>query len=178
VSRSTVRAAIVTYLTAKSSSGDSSISYLTNVFGFPAKYTPGREFYDGEDPGILNGAMIYLYFGSDNQRRIALGGAHSGKKYRDYVLTLDCFFRSQEQLSQTAGLNNETFLDDLVTEILADRNAGAPGTIFQWGEGGMSGGQDIFIESFYPELLQVKGAGTTTQIFSTLKVSVSEVLTT
>lgn len=170
VSRSTVRAAIVSYLQG------AGITSLSTVKPFPAKFTPEMEFYAGEDPGTQDGCIIYTFISKESERRIALGGPHSGKKAVEYEFVLDCFFRSTKRKTEDVGVDNEAFLDSLVTAIRADRTAGAPDIIFQWGEGVFPGSSDIDITSYYPRSLN--GAASATQVFSSVRVSVVEILNT
>ena len=170
MSRSTVRAALVSYLQ------NAGITNLSTVYGFPPKLTKEGEFFDGQDPGHASGVVIYLWFEAQHEQRFALGGAHSGKKGVNYSLVMDCYLRSTHKKSQDAGDDNDNFLDSLVSAIRADRNAGAPGLVFQWGEGQFPNeGVDIDIASFYPRILN--GAGTATQIYSSVRVNVTEIVT-
>jgi hypothetical protein len=170
MSRATVRAQIASYLTG------AGVSFLNSVKPFPAKFTPEMEFYQGEDPGHSSGAICYIYFAGQREARIALGGAHNGRKAVEYEVVLDCFMRSMHKKSEDAGTDNETFLDALTTAIRADRNAGNANIIFQWGEGNVNGGTDISITSYYPRLLN--GAGSATQTYSTVRLTVVEILNT
>ena len=170
MSRATVRAAVVKYLQG------AGITSLASVKPFPAKFTSEMEFYAGEDPGTQDGCIIYTFINRESERRIALGGPHNGKKAVDYEFTLDCFFRSTKRKTEDVGADNEAFLDSLITAIRADRNAGAPDVIFQWGEGTFPGGADIDITSYYPRSLN--GAASATQVFSSVRVSVVEILNT
>ena len=170
MSRATVRAQITDYLS------NYGITNLSGVKPFPAKFTPEMEFFAGEDPGHSSGAIIFLFFETERETRIALGGAHDGRKAVEYSVVLDCFMRSTHRKSEDAGADNEAFLDSLMAAIRADRNAGNPAVIFQWGEGTFPGSPDIEVVSYYPRLLN--GAGSTTQIYSTVRVSVIEILNT
>lgn len=169
MSRSTVRQAINAYLTGYG------VTNLSNVYNFPAKLTKEGEFFDGEDPGHSSGAVIFLYIENQHEVRFALGGAHSGKKGIQYTFVLDCYLRSTHKKSEDAGADNDEFLDSLVAAIRADRNAGAPGLIFQWGEGNFpNGGEDIDITSYYPK--QLNGGASTTQVYSMVRVTVVEII--
>lgn len=170
MSRATVRAAIANYLNTAGIIGLAS----DGVKQFPAKFTPEMEFYQGEDPGHSSGAIIYLFFENQSETRIALGGAHDGRKAIEYTVALDCFMRSTHRKSEDAGADNEAFLDSLEAAIRADRNAGAPGVIFQWGEGTFPGSPDLTTVSYYPRLLG--GAASATQIYSRVTVSVIEII--
>jgi hypothetical protein len=168
MSRATVRAAITSYLS------NAGITHLSSVKPFPAKFTSEMEFYEGEDPGHSAGAIIYIFFENQTEHRIALGGDHDGRKAIEYTIALDCFMRSTQRKSEDAGADNEAFLDSLEAAIRADRNAGAPGVIFQWGEGSFPGSADLTTVSYYPKLLM--GAGSATQTYSRVTVSVIEII--
>lgn len=168
MSRATVRSAIAAYLTS------ANIDFLSTVKPFPAKFTSEMEFYAGEDPGIESGAIIYIYFEGQDESRIALGGAHNGKKAVEYTVGLECFMRSQQPKSEDAGADNEAFIDSLVSAIRADRQAAAPGVIFQWGEGVLPGSADIRVTSYYPR--QLGGRSSVTQVYSSVRVSVVEII--
>ena len=168
MSRSAVRSAIVTYLQ------NAGIPSLSTVKAHPARFTGDMEFFAGEDTGISSGAIIYVYLQSSNEKRIALGGAHSGKKAVEYTVALDCFLRSVKQKAQDVGQDNDDFLDGLVSAIRADRQAGAPSVIFQWGEGIMPGSADIAVTSYYPRILT--GGNATLQVYSNVRVQVVEIL--
>ena len=170
MSRATVREAITKYL------NGAGITNLSTVKPFPAKFTPEMEFYAGEDPGHSSGAILYIYFERESEKRVAFGGAHSGKKAVEYSVVLDCFLRSTHKKSEDAGTDNEQFLDSLISAIRADRNAGAPEVIFQWGEGMFPGSSDIEVSSYYPR--QLNGAASATQIYSSVRVAVIEILNT
>ena len=170
MSRAAVRAQIVDYLS------NAGITNLSGVKPFPAKFTPEMEFFAGEDPGHSSGAIIFVFFESERETRIALGGEHSGRKAVEYSVVLDCFMRSTHKKSEDAGADNEAFLDSLAAAIRADRNAGNPAIIFQWGEGTFPGGADLDIVSYYPRLLN--GSASATQTYSTVRVAVIEILET
>lgn len=168
MSRATVRAQIASYLSG------AGITYLSTVKPFPAKFTPEMEFYAGEDPGHSSGAIVYIYFASQIEDRIALGGTHSGRKSVEYEVVLDCFMRSTHRKSEDAGADSEAFIDSLVDAIRADRNAGNAQIIFQWGEGTFPGSPDINVTSYYPRSLA--GSAMTTQTYSQIRVTVVEII--
>jgi hypothetical protein len=170
VSRASVRETIATYLEG------AGITHLSSVKRHPPKFTSEQEFYQDDDPSHNSGVIIFIYFAAQKETRIALGGAHDGRKAREYEVHLDCYLRSNHRKSQEAGEDNEAFLDSLTAAIEADRNAGAPTIIFQWGEGTFPGSADIEVDSDYPRL--INGGGSVTQIYSSVRVSVVEILNT
>lgn len=169
--------AVGSFLRGKSSSkGDGSVPFLTNVFDYPAKFTPEMDFFDQDEPGTDDGGVIFLYVSQESERRTAFGGLHSGEKKVVYAFNLECFFRSNEKKAQVAGLKNRQMLDGIKAAIRSDRLAGAPGLVFQWGEGTQNQGEvDIRVRSYYPRIIQ--GRQSVTQTYSSVSVSVVEFLT-
>lgn len=179
MSQADVRAAVVAYLLAQSEGqGNGTIPFLNEVYGFPPKITPEGEFF--VDPGISSGALIFVYFRNHTERRIAVGeytpGSPHGRKEITYNLVLNCFFRSTKPDTQDVGVDNETFQDALVTAIRADRNAGAPGTVFSWGEGSTNGGPDVEVDTYYPQPLNAKWS--VSQVYSQVRLKVLQILDT
>jgi hypothetical protein len=182
MSRATVRAAIVAYLLANSSNptyGNGNIAFLNDVFGFPLKYTPEPTFYDPTAPTRTDGAIIWCFFPGQNEVRTAFGGPpgdlQGGEKKRVFTLNMDIIFKSSEPDTQVVGANNEQFLDDLVEAIEADRNAGAPSVIYQWGEGAVNKGEvDIRVTSDYP--MPIEGFEGAAVVYSKVVVTVVEFL--
>lgn len=170
MSRATVREAIASYL----ESAD--IPYLTSVKRFPAKFTPEGDFYQDDDPGHQSGAIMFLYFASQSENRIAVGGEHNGRKSVLYSVVLDCFLRSSQAKAQDASIDNETFVDSILDAIRANRTANSNGIIFQWGEGATNGSNDIDVVTYYPKML--RGGIAVTQTYSSIRVNVVEILDT
>lgn len=167
-----MRAAVQRYL----DPANSSIPYLSHVYDHPAKFTPEGDFYDGQDPGHQTGAVIFLYIARQSEHRAALGGPHNGRKVVEYELLLDCFIRSTSPKAEDAGAAADEFIDALVARIRADRNAGDPTVVFQWGEGTDPGGPDIEIEALYPRT--VRGSQQLTQTYANLRTTVLEIANT
>ena len=164
--RAKVRAAVQSYLDPSASNIDN----LGHVYAHPAKFTPEGDFYDNTDPGHTTGAVIYIYIGRQSERRAALGGAHDGRKVTELEVVLDCFVRSTSPSAVDAGLAADTFLDQLVDRIRADRNAGNPSLILQWGEGTFPGATDIAVEALYPKTLL--GSAQVSQVYATVRTTV------
>lgn len=179
--RATIRQSVAAYLQKSISTGE--VPFLSNVYPHFPKFTPEPELFSANIDGVGTGAVIYLYIGPTSESRIAMGGTHSGRKWRPYDFVLMCYLKSTKLKSEDASLDNDTFLDGLTAWIQADRNLGtAPGTtgyvptgaIFQAGEGGMRGGDDLRVHSMVPVPLN-QG---TTAIYTSVDLTVCEVLDT
>ncbi|MDE2106429.1 MAG: hypothetical protein KGL39_54945 [Patescibacteria group bacterium] len=170
--RKTVRTAIQTYL--QTAATAKTLLNVSKIYAHPPKLTPSGTFYAGQDPGHGTGCVIYLHLKRQNESRIAIGGPTNGMKARPYVLTMLCFLRSKKIDTQDVGDDNDEFLDSLTALIEADRSAGAPATIFQWGEGHNLFGVDIDVKAGMPRPLRSGNS----QVFSTVDVVVYEILNT
>lgn len=168
MSRATVRAAIQDYLS------NAGINYLSQVYAHPPKVTPGGEFYASQDPGHSSGAVIYLHIANQFESREGIGGPTDGQKFRYYTCAMVCVFRSKKTDTQEVGADNDAFLDALVTAIEADRNAGNPAVIWQWGEGSFLYGDDIKVRAEMPRPIRQQ----ISQVFSVCEVTTIESLST
>jgi hypothetical protein len=171
--RAEVRGAIEAFFNARIGQGGT-IPAIGQVFGFPEKIMTESDMFQDFEPGMNEGAFLFIHLMHSSETRIALGGPTSGQKWIDYECTLTTVFRSMAQKSSDAGIANESMIDAIVAAIRSDREAGAAGTIFQWGEGTRTGGVDIEVESFYPQSLHASQGAT--QILTTFKVKVAQVI--
>ena len=173
--RAEVRTAIVAFFESKIGVVGT-IPALSQIYDFPEKLMDEADMYQDFQPGYTEGAFMFVHLMNSREQRIALGGPTSGQKWVEYDVTLTLAFRSTAQLSSDAGLANETMIDSIVTAIRSNREAGAAGTIFQWGEGSRTGGMDIDVTSYYPQQLHASQGAT--QILSTIKIKVAQIIYT
>lgn len=166
--RATVRAAIQVYLQ------NASITYLGKVFSHPPKWTNEDDFTANGYPGQGSGVVIYIHLRRQSEFRMALGGATGGMKMRAHKCTLICLMNSKKQNTEDVDADNDSFLDSLVATIEANRNAGSPQAIFQWGEGDTLYGVDIQIDSHMPRPIRMQSS----RQFSLVEVTVLEQLNT
>ena len=166
--RTTVRGAIQAYL------ANAGIKFLGNVYAHPPKITSEAEFFETVQPGTASGALIYIHLEQQHEKRIALGGPTSGQKLRPYQVLLICLLRSKKADTEQVGADNDTFLDSLVSAIEANRNAGSPSTVFQWGEGDTTGAVDIQVTATLPRPLRLQSS----QVYSEVRVTAVEIVNT
>ena len=171
MSRVTVRQAFASFLTPQTVPG------LATVQPWPSKVTNEGEF-DLAGVGAGFGAIVFVHLPSQREQRIALGGPNSGLKWREYQAVLLCVFRGNDPESQVVAQACDGFLDALVARLEYDRRLGTqtlgPAGIFQAGEGGVSGGDDIEVVTALPRTVR----SGLTQIFATVTLQVAEVLQT
>lgn len=130
------------------------------------KVSSEQDLFVNTFPGLAIGATIYMFFTAQRETRIALGGQHSGRKFREYDLGLLIVFKSDLNDTEDGQIAYNTFIDNLTAWIQADRNAGTEaaslggigpyvgtGYVFQWGEGGVNGGTDLVFDHVIPRTM-------------------------
>jgi len=168
--KSEVRQALYEYLRPE----NSHITSLGTVYPALPKVANESDLFNFVPPGAGVGAVMYMFIENQEETRIALGGPQQGRKFRPYGLSLLCVLKSDLQTSAEGQVAFDYFIDSLTGYIEADRNAGDPTVIFQWGEGGVGGGPDIRID--YPVPKTVNGG---VMLFQAIvRVTVCEILNT
>ena len=150
----------------------SAITYLGSLYPALPKVANESDLFNFVPPGAGVGAVMYMFIENQDETRIALGGPSQGRKFRPYGLSLLCVLKSDLADAASGQAAFDLFIDSLTNYIEADRNAGDPTVIFQWGEGGVGGGPDIQIE--YPVPKTVNGGVMLFQ--AVVRVTVCEVL--
>lgn len=131
MSRATVRQAVTDWLAPPAVTG------LNAVFSSVPRIVPGSAFTD-QLSGSSSGCVAAVHIGDQSEQRIAIGGAHSGKKLVTYTITVYLRFSSAEPMAEDAEDSFDATIDALVNRLRADRNLGTTGTpnpIFEAGEG-------------------------------------------
>lgn len=93
---------------------------------------------------------------------------------RPHKCTLICLMNSKKAKTGDVGADNDAFLDSLVNAIEANRNAGNPQAVFQWGEGDTLYGMDIQIDTHLPRPIRMQ----TSRVFSLVEVTILEQIST
>ena len=170
--RATVRAAIVDYLQAASTTTPG-LQVVGQVFAHPPLFTSEATFFQNSWSGKSQGALIYVFLEEQFEQRIRLIGNQLGGKMRTYKVKLICFLRSTLVNAQDVDAANDTFLDALVLAIQENRQPGGAATVFQWGEGDEVGGIDIHVTAGWPRTIraQIK------QVYSVVEVLAIEMNT-
>lgn len=181
MSRAVVRAQIAQYLAPEGVPVP--IEFCAEVIAHPPKVTTESRFDLQQWAG--SGGLIFVFLPYQSEKRIAVGGAHDGRKWRKYSCELICVFRSNKPKAEDLGADFDAFLDSLVLRIQADRNFGTgsgsetgeltPGCIFQAGEGDeVFGGEDIQITTQLPHTMR----SGITEVIARVAVTVIEILNT
>lgn len=127
----------------------SNIPSLGAVYQALPKVANEEDLFQLQPAGTGTGAVIYVFITNQSEKRAALGGANSGKKIREYEVSLLCILKSDLETSLAGQEAFDTMIDALTARVQSDRTAGTDGDpIFQWGEGTDVGAPDIRFE--YP----------------------------
>lgn len=155
--RSAVLANVVDYLKTGAQTGNGAISFLGDVFGHFPKFLAEQSLFEGQVAGAPSGAFIWAWLGSRKEKRISLQGPPAGGKMRYYDLRLQCVMVSAQSTAESAGADNDTFLDTLHDYIVASKVAGGGGAVWQWAEGATSFGFDYVETVGDPQLNKDRG---------------------
>lgn len=153
-----VRQAVADFLDPNQGSG---ITYLGSVYQALPKVANEEDLFNLQPAGQGVGSVIYVFIEGHEERRISIAGATSGQKMRTYTVGLLCILKSDLETSLAGQEAFDTFIDSLTARIQSNRLAGAPGVIWQWGEGespGATGSPDLRFD--YPVPKTLKGGVT------------------
>ena len=144
MSRATVRAAVAQWFDP---------AYVPGLFAThraEPKIIPGSDYgleAFGGNLGAGSGAYAIVHIADERERRVAIGGAHSGMKHVTYDIALVVHFRSVKPDALEAMDDYDALIEALKQRLRADRNLGQNGlVIWQAGEDG----DDIHIQSDLP----------------------------
>lgn len=107
----------------------SGVGIVRRAFG---KQDDHSEYLLGMAPGTRTGCHMVVFIAQSSERRIALGGEHSGQKQTVYDVTLNCFLRSSTAFAEDAQDDGFALRDALVEHMHGDRTLG--GAVYQAGE--------------------------------------------
>lgn len=162
MSRASVRAAVTTFFQ------PSAVAGLNKVYSSMPKRIPGTDFRYGQAAGTKSGAVGLVQIVAENEERIAIGGATSGKKWVHYTVELQVYCHSIEMHAEDAMAFFDSVIDDVKATLRSDRWLNDYPVVFEAGERSLVG---IYGE---PKVL----ADGASEIWGAVQFEVSEVLTT
>lgn len=123
MSRAEVRSQLNTFLTTPP------VTDLNQVFtSFPKQIN----FQVGSTAGQKSRAAAVIFIESENETRIALGGATSGKKRVDYGVVLQVFHHSTQRDSTDAMDDFDKTIDNIKDRLRSDHRFGNPNGNLIW----------------------------------------------
>ena len=157
--RTGVRATLASFLTTPQ------IVTLNQVFtSFPKRIN----FQVNSVAGQLSRAALVVFIQSENETRLAIGGATNGWKRVDYSIVLQVFHHSLNRNAEDAMTDFDTLIDNIKTRLRSDHNFGdATGTLV-W-----QGAEPIINATYGEPATVAEGA---TETYAELQFDVTEMI--
>jgi hypothetical protein len=125
-------------------------------------------FQENSLPGQLSRAQVIIFISSENETRLAIGGATNGWKRVDYNIILQIYQHSIVRNAQDAMIDFDTLIDNLKERLRSDHNFGDPTGNLVWQ------GAEPIISARYGEPSTTKEGATET--FAELEFMVTEMI--
>ena len=126
------------------------------------------QFQENSQPGQLSRAQVIIFISSENETRLAIGGATNGWKRVDYNVIIQIYQHSLERNSEDAMIAFDTLVDNLKERLRSDHNFGDPSGTLVWQ------GAEPIISARYGEPSTTKEGATET--FAEIEFMVTEMI--
>lgn len=126
------------------------------------------QFQENSQPGQLSRAQVIIFISSENETRLAIGGATNGWKRVDYNIIIQIYQHSLERNAEDAMIAFDTLVDNLKTRLRSDHNFGDPSGTLVWQ------GAEPIISARYGEPSTTKEGATET--FAEIEFMVTEMI--
>lgn len=126
------------------------------------------QFQENSQPGQLSRAQVIIFISSENETRLAIGGAHNGWKRVDYNVIIQIYQHSMERNAEDAMITFDTLVDNLKERLRSDHNFGDPTGTLVWQ------GAEPIINARYGEPSTTKEGATET--FAEIEFMVTEMI--
>jgi hypothetical protein len=154
-----VRATLASFLTTPQ------ISTLNQVFtSFPKRIN----FQTNSIAGQLSRAAVVVFIQSENETRLAIGGATNGWKRVDYSIVLQVFHHSLHRNSEDAMADFDTLIDNIKTRLRSDHNFGDTTGTLVW-----QGAEPIINATYGEPSTVAEGA---TETYAEIQFDVTEMI--
>lgn len=141
------------------------IDSLNQVFtSFPKRIN----FQVNSTAGQLSRAAAIIFIQSENENRLAIGGAHSGWKRVDYSVIIQIYHHSMQPNSENAMADFDTLIDNVKERLRSDHNFGDTTGTLVWQ------GAEPVISASYGEPKTLKEGATET--YAELQFDVTEMI--
>jgi hypothetical protein len=157
--RTGVRATLATFLTTPQ------IATLNQVFtSFPKRIN----FQVNSTAGQLSRAAVVVFIQSENETRLAIGGATNGWKRVDYSIVLQIFHHSLQRNAEDAMTDFDTLIDNIKTRLRSDHRFGDSTGTLVW-----QGAEPIINATYGEPATVAEGA---TETYAELQFDVTEMI--
>jgi hypothetical protein len=157
--RTGVRATLASFLTTPQ------IVTLNQVFtSFPKRIN----FQVNSVAGQLSRAALVVFIQSENETRLAIGGATNGWKRVDYSIVLQIFHHSLQRNAEDAMTDFDTLVDNIKTRLRSDHRFGDSTGTLVW-----QGAEPIINATYGEPATVAEGA---TETYAELQFDVTEMI--
>jgi hypothetical protein len=157
--RTGVRSTLASFLTTPQ------ITTLNQVFtSFPKRIN----FQVNSLAGQLSRAALVVFIQSENETRLAIGGATNGWKRVDYSIILQIFHHSLHRNAEDAMTDFDTLVDNIKTRLRSDHNFGDTTGTLVW-----QGAEPIINATYGEPSTVAEGA---TETYAELQFDVTEMI--
>ena len=157
--RTGVRATLATFLTTPQ------IATLNQVFtSFPKRIN----FQVNSIAGQLSRAALVVFIQSENETRLAIGGATNGWKRVDYSIVLQIFHHSLQRNAEDAMTDFDTLVDNIKTRLRSDHRFGDSTGTLVW-----QGAEPVINATYGEPSTVAEGA---TETYAELQFDVTEMI--
>jgi hypothetical protein len=157
--RTGVRSTLASFLTTPQ------ITTLNQVFtSFPKRIN----FQVNSLAGQLSRAALVVFIQSENETRLAIGGATNGWKRVDYSIVLQIFHHSLHRNAEDAMTDFDTLVDNIKTRLRSDHNFGDTTGTLVW-----QGAEPIINATYGEPSTVAEGA---TETYAELQFDVTEMI--
>ena len=154
-----VRATLASFLTTPQ------ISTLNQVFtSFPKRIN----FQTNSIAGQLSRAAAVVFIQSENETRLAIGGATNGWKRVDYSIVLQVFHHSLQRNAEDSMADFDTLIDNIKTRLRSDHNFGDTTGTLVW-----QGAEPIINATYGEPSTVAEGA---TETYAEIQFDVTEMI--
>jgi hypothetical protein len=141
------------------------ISTLNQVFtSFPKRIN----FQVNSTAGQLSRCAVVVFIQSENETRLAIGGATNGWKRVDYSIVLQIFHHSLHRNAEDAMTDFDTLIDNIKTRLRSDHRFGDSTGTLVW-----QGAEPIINATYGEPLTVAEGA---TETYAELQFDVTEMI--
>jgi hypothetical protein len=157
--RTGVRATLASFLTTPQ------ITTLNQVFtSFPKRIN----FQVNSVAGQLSRCAVVVFIQSENETRLAIGGATNGWKRVDYSIVLQVFHHSLQRNAEDAMTDFDTLVDNIKTRLRSDHRFGDSTGTLVW-----QGAEPIINATYGEPATVAEGA---TETYAELQFDVTEMI--
>lgn len=133
-------------------------------FSFPKRIN----FQVNSRPGQLSRAAAVIFIQSENEQRIAIGGAHNGWKRVDYSVIVQVFQHSLHRDAIQAMTDFDILIDAIKARLRSDHNFGDPSGTLVW-----QGAEPVINGTYGEPLTSEEGA---TELWAELQFDITQMI--